>query len=221
MKIEKWKKIREWWEKFPSREVFIHNPDKDIMTKWTTEDDRLKCWLQIQQAINDSDSNPVYIDYDIAKLSFPKQFMIAIVKNNKKPEVFDNPDLSDQIIFPNFWFLKGYVYILFSKISEFSLIEQKLLINEFFDKERKKWEQLNRLYGNDTVDSIKEQRERIPEKIRIAVWRRDDGKCARCGSREKLEYDHIIPFSKGGSNSIRNIELLCEKCNRQKSNNIE
>jgi len=63
-------------------------------------------------------------------------------------------------------------------------------------------------------------RSRLPENVRREVWRRDDGKCVRCGSREKLEYDHIIPIAKGGSNTARNIELLCEKCNRSKSDNI-
>ena len=68
---------------------------------------------------------------------------------------------------------------------------------------------------------VASNRERIPEEVRIAVWRRDGGKCARCGSRERLEYNHIVPVSKGGSNTARNIELLCESCNRKKSNNIE
>ena len=67
----------------------------------------------------------------------------------------------------------------------------------------------------------KPKRRGITEKVRIAVWRRDEGKCVRCGSRERLEYDHIIPVSKGGSNTIRNIELLCEQCNRKKRDNIE
>jgi len=31
---------------------------------------------------------------------------------------------------------------------------------------------------------------------------------------------YIIPVSKGGSNTTRNIQLLCEKCNRKKSNSI-
>lgn len=61
----------------------------------------------------------------------------------------------------------------------------------------------------------------ISKQVMIDVWNRDGGKCAKCGSQKKLEYDHIIPFSKGGSNTFRNIQLLCESCNRKKTNNIE
>jgi Holliday junction resolvasome RuvABC ATP-dependent DNA helicase subunit len=61
----------------------------------------------------------------------------------------------------------------------------------------------------------------IPSTVRREVWRRDGGKCVKCGSRENLEYDHIIPVSRGGSNTARNIELLCEKCNRAKSDCIQ
>jgi hypothetical protein len=41
----------------------------------------------------------------------------------------------------------------------------------------------------------------VPSNVKIAVWRRDEGKCVKCTSQEKLEYDHIIPVSKGGSNT--------------------
>jgi hypothetical protein len=60
----------------------------------------------------------------------------------------------------------------------------------------------------------------ITESVKFEVWRRDGGKCVKCGSQRGLEFDHIIPFSKGGSNTARNIQLLCENCNRSKSNNI-
>jgi len=60
----------------------------------------------------------------------------------------------------------------------------------------------------------------ISREVKLQVWRRDQGKCCGCGSKEKLEYDHIIPVSKGGSNTERNIQLLCEKCNRNKSSKI-
>lgn len=60
----------------------------------------------------------------------------------------------------------------------------------------------------------------ISQEVKDLVWNRDNGKCAQCGSNEKLEFDHIIPFSKGGSNTYRNIQLLCEQCNRKKLNKI-
>jgi len=64
------------------------------------------------------------------------------------------------------------------------------------------------------------QRRAIPDRIKVFVWQRDGGKCVQCGSTEKLEYDHIIPLSRGGSNSARNIQLLCQDCNRRKGNSI-
>jgi hypothetical protein len=64
------------------------------------------------------------------------------------------------------------------------------------------------------------KRERIPDDVRLFVWQRDEGKCVSCGSRERLEFDHIIPFAEGGSSTERNVQLLCEACNRQKGKKI-
>lgn len=60
----------------------------------------------------------------------------------------------------------------------------------------------------------------ISDEVKEFVWRRDQAKCVKCGSQDRLEFDHIIPFSKGGSNTARNIQLLCEKCNRSKHDSI-
>ena len=63
-------------------------------------------------------------------------------------------------------------------------------------------------------------REPIPQDVMDKVWNRDGGKCVKCGSQENLEFDHIIPFSKGGATTYRNMQLLCKKCNLDKTNNI-
>jgi hypothetical protein len=59
----------------------------------------------------------------------------------------------------------------------------------------------------------------IPQWVKIAVATRDGGKCRRCGSAYDLQYDHIVPYSRGGrSDDVSNIQLLCGRCNRLKSN---
>ena len=75
-------------------------------------------------------------------------------------------------------------------------------------------------YGADRSTKTAHSR-MIPTHVKLEVWKRDGGKCAICGSKEKLHFDHIIPFSKGGtSEQAENIQLLCAKHNIQKSNNI-
>ena len=37
-----------------------------------------------------------------------------------------------------------------------------------------------------------------------------------CGSNEDLEYDHIVPYSRGGKTTYRNLQLLCQRHNRMK-----
>lgn len=76
-------------------------------------------------------------------------------------------------------------------------------------------------FPKSTVSSSESSTNRhMSQQVKDLVWNRDNGKCRECGSNERLEFDHIIPFSKGGSNTYRNTQLLCEPCNRTKSNNI-
>lgn len=63
-------------------------------------------------------------------------------------------------------------------------------------------------------------RKSLPNSVKLLVWDRDKGRCVQCGRDEDLEYDHIIPVSKGGSNTENNIQLLCVVCNRSKGANL-
>jgi hypothetical protein len=57
----------------------------------------------------------------------------------------------------------------------------------------------------------------IPGEIQREVYERDRGKCTKCSSTENLHFDHILPYSKGGSSKVSsNIQLLCAKHNLQK-----
>ena len=82
------------------------------------------------------------------------------------------------------------------------------------------WVEANESSINFELQETEIRSRHIEQSIKDDVWNRDNGKCVECGSNEKLEFDHIIPFSKGGSNTYRNIQLLCEPCNRTKSDKI-
>jgi hypothetical protein len=60
----------------------------------------------------------------------------------------------------------------------------------------------------------------IPREVRQRAWQRYGGRCAECGATDYLEFDHIIPRAKGGSNSDANVQLLCRRCNLRKSDHI-
>ena len=76
-----------------------------------------------------------------------------------------------------------------------------------------------------SISSTKDERDKMTPQLRAQVLARDNYTCQKCGAsiynepNLLLEVDHIIPVSKGGKTIIDNLQTLCWKCNRQKSNN--
>jgi len=99
------------------------------------------------------------------------------------------------------------------------------LINAFIEKD--KLRNIFKLELDDTDDNRSggilelEHNRMIPSSVKLKVWKRDKGKCVKCGKPDNLHFDHIIPFSKGGSSLVaENIQILCAKHNLQKSDKI-
>ena len=70
-------------------------------------------------------------------------------------------------------------------------------------------------------DSIsKVERGRVSNKVRFAIYARDNYRCVKCGDTGDLEIDHIYPISKGGKSDLDNLQTLCHNCNYQKGNRI-
>ena len=102
--------------------------------------------------------------------------------------------------------------------------EEKAEIAEAL-KERQRRRELEKQVRLELIDAgelfgDELKRPPIPREVVDAVYRRDGARCVYCGSTENLQLDHIIPFSKGGATSLENLQLLCQKCNLEKSNKI-
>jgi 5-methylcytosine-specific restriction endonuclease McrA len=73
------------------------------------------------------------------------------------------------------------------------------------------------------MNGFAENRRRIiPTSVKLEVWKRDGGRCIICNATDELHFDHIIPFSKGGTSlTADNIQLLCARHNIEKKDKIE
>ncbi len=77
-----------------------------------------------------------------------------------------------------------------------------------------------RMNKRELVNSASDATRAIPHDVKVAVWQRDQAKCVQCGATSYLEFDHDIPFSKGGASTVGNVRLLCRRCNLAKGNRI-
>ena len=98
--------------------------------------------------------------------------------------------------------------------------EKAQQVMEAVTTQEKRVQKLSKLSSLENRMSKAAKRQPISDEVRMFVWQRDKGRCVQCGSNEKLVFDHIIPAAKGGSNTERNLQILCELCNRTKSDSM-
>lgn len=74
---------------------------------------------------------------------------------------------------------------------------------------------------NQPVRPNAARRRVIPTQVKLEVWKRDGGRCVVCGATDELHFDHIVPYSKGGTSLVaENVQLLCARHNIQKRDRI-
>lgn len=74
----------------------------------------------------------------------------------------------------------------------------------------------------DIPNRLVERSRFIPANVKLEVWARDGGRCVACGATDELHFDHILPYSKGGTSlKAENIQLLCARHNLSKSAKIQ
>lgn len=159
----------------------------------------LKIYFKIKEG--DFYNNRYYEVKDILNRQFERLYLDNSIN---KEEALQNVDLQD---------LFDLSYDQFDEFKEKEVRKALEQGADIFELDTAKYPKVSKTVNDDAGRSISQQ-------VKDLVWNRDNGKCRECGSNEKLEFDHIIPFSKGGSNTYRNIQLLCEPCNRTKTNKI-
>ena len=138
-----------------------------------------------------------------------------VLKSNRKPRSKKKRGLLQSFAitladYPNSKQIHNYQNVILSIDRLIDACEKRKIEVEIWAEENK-----SKINNEHSIN-----RQPISDDVQIFVWNRDAGKCIKCGRKENLEYDHIIPVSKGGSNTVRNLQLLCESCNREKGSKV-
>lgn len=138
---------------------------------------------------------------------------IEVVRRYKEGKKEPEPVKVYEKIMPGVWSLKGF----------FDLIDYKVVHDGNRDVFRFLLRLSEKQFANEGRENIYLNHSRlIPSEVKKEVWKRDRGKCVKCGNTINLHFDHELPFSKGGTSlTAKNVRLLCMKHNLEKSAKIE
>ena len=188
-----------------------------------------------QDEITEDGSVLIYEGHDVPKtegVSDPKRldqpeyrYSGSLTENgkfNKAAQEFKRgnkgPDIVQvyEKIKPGIWSDNGFFHLIDSwiksddlrKVFKFKLIAIETVMDESIPE--------------DIFDADVKRSRIIPSSIKLEVWKRDNGMCVQCQSKDELHFDHILPFSKGGTSiKVENVQLLCARHNLEKSAKIQ
>ena len=132
-------------------------------------------------------------------------------RGNKGPDIVQVYEK----IKPGIWSDNGFFHLIDSwiksddlrKVFKFKLIAIETVMDESISE--------------DIIDADVKRSRIIPSSIKLEVWKRDNGMCVQCQSKDELHFDHILPFSKGGTSiKVENVQLLCARYKLEKSAKI-
>lgn len=172
------------------------------------------------------DIETFYIQYGIDHLSFESYLKSRDVLKKDISE-YEISEYKDDMIFEMAYdslmtqLTEEVFWVLFSNRK--ILRRFNLFMSGYLEGDRKEeYEEQNNTFLKKT-GTLK--RVNIPMWVKRAVYFRDRGRCVFCNKdlsgvisfQNKENYDHIIPLSQHGFNDVTNIQLLCFKCNNNKS----
>lgn len=165
---------------------------------------------------NDHSHNPKAEDQPSKSLmgSYTQNGLFAkAIDDYKKGKRQPEPVKIYEKVLAGVWSLKGFFDLVDYKIVHDSNRNVYRFILKLSDQQVDKYER---------SEVQPEHTRLIPSEIKKEVWKRDEGKCVICGDTKNLHFDHDLPFSKGGTSlTSKNVRLLCQKHNLQKSDKIE
>lgn len=175
-------------------------------------------WFISEKCIEDSIDLPIALhprqhrpDLQLDDFHYSSQVVENAYEGREAEEAID--ELSELWI-GSLWLFNQE--ILWCKSDRVGPADVAALRREQVGAEQRRIERAHAVAAIATNQEQPRKRTPIPQHVRIEVWQRDEGRCVECRRKENLEFDHIIPFSMGGADTVRNIQLLCEGCNRAK-----
>ena len=188
-----------------------------------------------QDEITEDGTVLIYEGHDVPKtggITYPKQLnqpeylssgrLTENGKFNRAAQEFKSgtkdPDIVQvyEKIKPGIWSDNGYFHLIDSWVKsdgERNVFKFKLVAIENVEDESQ---------AEDFRDREVKRNRIIPSSVKREVWKRDKGKCVKCKAKDELHFDHILPFSKGGTSlKVENVQLLCARHNLEKSARIQ